>query len=153
MSMNVKQQQFWKAFLQTNQYDKNTKCFEVFSFGYSKELIKELTHLVLIGQKTATTSVCTVYPRLEDQPKVNDFSLVIDENQDPIAIIQTTSTQIKPFNQVDFEFAYLEGEDENIESWRENHKKFFSEEGQRLNYSFSEDMLVLLETFMVVYQK
>ena len=43
--------------------------------------------------------------------------------------------------------------DENLESWKWNHKTFFEEEGKRKGFSFDENMLLCFEKFKVVYEK
>ncbi len=50
-----------------------------------------------------------------------------------------------------FELARLEGEDENLDPWREGHRRFFAAEGRELGYRFSETMPVAFETFRAVY--
>ncbi len=148
--MTDKQEAFWKKCTQTLKLDSNTKCKECFSFGYTKELIDELTELVLKGQKTATASSVLAYETEADQPHVGDYSMVVNYEEEPVAIIKTIDIKILPFNEVSWEFAKLEGEDDNLESWRRNHRKFFTEEAIRLNYQFSEEMLVISEKFKVL---
>ncbi|HAS6172704.1 TPA: ASCH domain-containing protein, partial [Vibrio vulnificus] len=51
------------------------------------------------------------------------------------------------------EFAALEGEgDKTLAWWREAHWNFFSKECVELEISPSEDMLLVLEQFKVVYK-
>ncbi|HAS8183051.1 ASCH domain-containing protein, partial [Vibrio vulnificus] len=51
------------------------------------------------------------------------------------------------------EFAALEGEgDKTLAWWREAHWNFFSRECVELGISPSEDMLLVLEQFKVVYK-
>ena len=49
--------------------------------------------------------------------------------------------------------AKREGEDENLDSWKQNHKSFFEEEGKRKGFSFDEKILLCFEKFKVVYKK
>ena len=58
--------------------------------------------------------------------------------------------RILPYCEMTYDIAKLEGEDDTLESWQENHKKFFKEEGKELGYTFSEDMLVIFEEFEVI---
>ena len=149
--MTKEQAEFWKDFLKSNNLDSKSHCLECFSFGYSKELIDELTTLVLNGQKTATASSVLAYKREDDRPHVGDYSMVINYEKEPLAIIKSIDIKIVPFNEVTWNFAKLEGEDDSLESWRNNHRKFFIEEGKLLNFTFSEDMLVLCEKFKLIY--
>jgi len=56
------------------------------------------------------------------------------------------------FKDVTWEYARKEGEDQNIEQWRENHIEFFKDEADLMGYDFSEDMPVVFEEFEVVYK-
>jgi uncharacterized protein YhfF len=59
---------------------------------------------------------------------------------------------IKPFSEVDEEFARLEGEgDKSLEYWRKTHIDFFTKELEGEKIEFSEDMLVVCEEFEVIY--
>lgn len=151
--MSDKQKQFWDEFIQLHQLSKDTKCYDFCIFGIRKETIDELTNLVLSKQKTATTSAVDAYENSDHFPKVGDYSLVLDFDRNPVAVIKTISIELHPFNQVTWDFAKLEGEDLNLQSWQNNHRKFFKEEAIELSYEFKEDMLVLTETFELVFRK
>ncbi|EGQ7835515.1 ASCH domain-containing protein [Vibrio vulnificus] len=57
------------------------------------------------------------------------------------------------YSEVTPEFAALEGEgDKTLAWWREAHWNFFSRECVELGISQSEDMLLVLEQFKVVYK-
>lgn len=49
-----------------------------------------------------------------------------------------------------YDIVKMEGEDDTLESWQKTHKRFFTEEGKKLGYDFSEDMPVVFEEFEVV---
>ena len=86
-------------------------------------------------------------------PKVGDYSIVTDWDGNPKCVIQTTTVQTIPYSEMTFDVCKREGEDENLESWRKGHQKFFTEEGKEMGYEFSEDMLIVFEDFQVVYQE
>ncbi|MDR2505573.1 MAG: ASCH domain-containing protein [Oscillospiraceae bacterium] len=120
---------------------------DIFSFGDSPEMADELLALVLAGKKTATTSSV---PKDKPLPKVGDRCLVLDGAGNPACVIETTAATVLPFCEVTWEMAKREGEDETLESWREGHVSFFSRESQSEGYTFSEDMTVVFEDFVVV---
>ncbi|MGN0403445.1 MAG: ASCH domain-containing protein [Acetatifactor sp.] len=60
------------------------------------------------------------------------------------------NVRILPYKDITFDIAKLEGEDDTLESWRNNHEVFFREEGKELGYEFTEDMEVIFEEFEVV---
>ena len=86
-------------------------------------------------------------------PTVGLLTVVLAGNNEPLCIIETTEVEIRPFNEVDAQFAYEEGEDERtLESWRREHWKFFSRVLPR-DYGLqpAEDMPLVCERFRVVY--
>jgi uncharacterized protein YhfF len=52
-----------------------------------------------------------------------------------------------------YDICKREGEDDTLESWQKNHKKFFTEEGKAIGYKFTENMLVVFEDFELLYQE
>ena len=68
----------------------------------------------------------------------------------PGCVIKTTNVRIIPYREITYDIAKLEGEDDTLESWQRNHKRFFTEEGKELGYTFSEDMPVIFEEFEIV---
>ena len=57
-----------------------------------------------------------------------------------------------PFKEITYDICKLEREDDDLESWQNGHRRFFREEGEKLGYTFSEDMPVIFEEFEVVYR-
>jgi len=71
----------------------------------------------------------------------------------PHCVIRITAVTILPFNEVTFDIAKREGEDECLETWQEGHRRFFKEDGEIEGYEFSEDMPVVFQDFEAVYTK
>jgi uncharacterized protein YhfF len=60
--------------------------------------------------------------------------------------------EVVPFDEVDDEHAFLEGEgDRSLTHWREVHEQFFADVATH-DRGFRSDMPVVLERFKVVYQ-
>ena len=74
-----------------------------------------------------------------------------DFDGNPRCIIETQMITIMPFKDFTFDIIKREGEDDCLETWVTNHKKFFTIEGDEMGFTFSEDMLVVFEDFKVVY--
>ncbi len=111
-----------------------------FNFGDDKELVVKLKNLVLEGKKIATTGL---YKEGQVIPKVGEYGAIVDGNKKRFCIVQYTSTEVKPFLEVGFDYIKKEGEgDRNVEEWREKHRKFFSH-----NSSFNDKSLVVCEEF------
>ena len=141
---------FWRTFLKEKGLDMSTSYIECFHFDVHEASANHLLQLVLEGKKKATAS--SVYAFAQGQePKVGDYSIVTDWDENPCCVIQTTATKFIPFNEMTYEICKREGEDDNLQSWQEGHARFFACEGAQLGYTFSEDMLVLFEDFEVVY--
>ena len=70
-----------------------------------------------------------------------------------LCIIQTTKVDILPYNQVTWEMAAKEGEDDSLESWRANHDDFFEFDADIMGYEFTPEMPVVFEEFKVLYKK
>lgn len=113
-------------------------------FGEDKKFADKLKDLVLTGKKVATTGF---YKEGRKHAKVGDFDEILDSNGKPFCVIQYTKVELKPFLDVDFEYAKLEGEGEkDIEEWRQSHRNFFS----KYYSDFSDQRLVVCAQFKLV---
>jgi uncharacterized protein YhfF len=121
------------------------------SFGATPEQADELTDLVLDGTKTATASALWDYEAEgEPLPAPGTLGIVVDGRGAPRALVETTAVTVLPFDEVDEEHAYLEGEgDRSLARWREVHERFFTEHASH-GHGFRPDMPIVLERFRVV---
>lgn len=117
---------------------------------YNANLCAEL---ILRGEKQASCSMEYWYSHEgEVMPKAGHLQVVTNWHGDPVCIIEVTSVFLSPYNEVDAQFAAAEGEgDKSLAWWREAHWKFFSRECKELGIEPSEEMLLVLERFKVVY--
>lgn len=144
---------FWMEFLNTTGRPENTGYLEAFHFELSEYWANELLRLVLIGQKRATASSFLSYQTEGSRvPQVGDLSIVTDWEGNPKCVIETTQITILPFKEMTYDICKREGEDDNLESWQKGHLKYFTQEGQKLGYEFTQEMPVVFEDFEVVYQ-
>ena len=99
---------------------------------------------MLEGRKKATSSSLWGYELEGDKiPRKGELSIVTDWNGEPECVIETTDVTVIPFKDLTFDICSREGEDDNLQSWQEGHREFFTEEGKELGYEFSEDMPVI----------
>lgn len=114
----------------------------------------ELAALVVAGIKTATASLhWAYYAENERVPQPGDLSIITNWAGEPQCIIEITDVQIVPFNAVDAQQAYEEGEgDRSLEFWRRVHWDFFSRECAAIGRTPTETMPVVCERFRVVYR-
>ena len=120
---------------------------EIGPFGDSPEMAEQLLRLILSGKKRATCWACLE----EAAPEQGSLTAVTDWAGESGCIIETVRAQVMRFSEMTWELARREGEDECFASWREGHRRFFTEEGQREGYAFSEDMEIIFEEFRVVW--
>jgi len=145
--------QYWKEF--QIKIGTNKEYIEAFYFCNNEKDANELAELVLLGKKCATASNYLVYEQEnESLPKSGDFSIVTDFTGKPLCVIETTEVEIVSFKDVTPEFAEKEGEgDLSLEYWRNAHKYFFTQELKEIGKEFCEDILVVCESFKVVYKQ
>ena len=128
-----------------------TGKYEAWAFGGAPD---KLAKLVLEGTKTATCSAYELY-QIEDEPipQVGDYSVILDSKDNAVCIIQTTKIYIAPYSSCSKEHAYKEGEgDRSLKYWKDVHEEFFTDEMKSIDKSFDENMLLIYEEFVVVYQ-
>ncbi len=143
---------YWRRFLAATGRPEGCPCLDIFAFCGGGPAADELLKLVLRGQKTATTSALLAY-RAEGTPPPapGDLSIVLDSAGQPRCVIQTTAARILPFEDVTWEMARREGEDEHMGTWRENHIAFLGREAEAAGQAFSPAMPVIFEDFVMVW--
>jgi uncharacterized protein YhfF len=112
--------------------------------GYARtELRRELVEAVLRGDKTATAGL-----HGEDVlAKVGERWLLLDYDDKPVAVVETTEVRVVRAGDVDLEFARDEGEGfESVADWRAAHERFWSDR------QISDDTLIVAERFRLVEQ-
>ena len=144
----MKSDQMWQAYKILNQTigDK----IDAWAFGVEADYLAEL---VLMGQKTATSSAFDLYAvGNEPLPKENELRVILDSKENAICIIETTKVEVIPFKEVSEDHAYKEGEgDKSLAYWRQVHEEFFTEWLEEAGLTFTPDSKVVLEEFRKVY--
>jgi uncharacterized protein YhfF len=144
---------YWRAYCDTLPNDhEEPRLFEVFGFGDTPEMADDLGGLVVASIKTATCSLLWEYETTgESMPSVGDFSVVLSGEGKPLCIIETTEVQIRPYDEVDEQFAFDEGEgDRSLAYWRSAHWGFFAPYCEEMGKSLDEKMPLVCERFRVV---
>jgi uncharacterized protein YhfF len=120
-------------------------------FCDNRECANKLAALVLAGTKRGTTCLA-IDPEDDRLPVVGDVTVVTDYDGKSQCVIRLTDVQVKPFAEVDEQFAYDEGEgDRTLAYWKEAHRKFFMRRCEELKTEFSEDLEVVCQRFEVLY--
>ena len=147
--MNIATKAYWNEYW-TNQ-DK-PKSVSAWQFGVDPDT---LAQLVIDGIKTATCSGHIFY-ELENEPlpTTEDYNIILNSDNQPVAITKTVEVTITPMNEVSEEFAIAEGEgDRTYRYWWDEHEKFFKKELNAIGREFSEDMLLVCERFELIHVK
>ncbi len=143
---------YWEEYRRRNNVPKGTR-WEAWAFGDNPRLADELLSLVLEGKKRGTADLLAEFEhRGEPIPEVDGYSVILDGRGRPAAIIRTSRVEIKPFTEVTAEFAYSEGEDDRIlDSWRREHRKYFTRVLAARGEKFDEASLVVAESFELLH--
>ena len=153
--MNDAVKEFWLRFLKANPNVPRDTPFQVWYFGNTSEMARELAELVIAGTKTATARLLeTNKQQPENAPIEDGYSVVTDVEGDPKCIIRTLEIEHIPFLEVNAAFAYDEGEeDRSLESWRRMHREYYSKEAAQLGFEFNETSIVCCERFELLFPK
>lgn len=155
MSKTNSVQTFWEEFCRNNPKINSNEPYQVWFFGSTSEMARELAELVLKGKKTATASLLEENKlNPESAPALDGLSVVTDFAGNPQCVIQTTEIRHLPFDEVDAQFAFDEGEgNQTLAHWRDGHWRYFSREAQELKIEFNEKSLVTCERFKLLFPK
>ncbi|MCR2783861.1 MULTISPECIES: ASCH domain-containing protein [unclassified Microbacterium] len=125
---------------------------EAWAFGATPAHADELLALVLAGVKTGTASSLWDYQESGDPlPQEGEFSIILDGEGAPRAVIETTRIRTVPFDEVDAEHAHAEGEgDRTLAHWREVHERYWRNHSENPR-GYEPDMPVVCERFRLLY--
>ena len=145
--------EYWNKFITEKGLPPETKCAGDLFFEAKGFVGTELTALVLSGQKTAFfSSYATFAIDQEPLPVSGEMYIVVDSARNPVCVIELESVNVLPFNEVTWEMAKKEGEDENLEVWREKHKEYLEDEGAVLGFDFTPDIKLVFQSFRMIYK-
>ena len=88
----------------------------------------------------------------EPIPISGELYIVVDNNDEPVCVIETQSIEIIPFEEISWQMAKLEGEDNSFEEWKNKQIAIISDEGDILGFEFSTDIRMVFQTFTVIYK-
>ncbi|TDQ64523.1 uncharacterized protein YhfF [Maritalea mobilis] len=136
-----------KRFFIVSGLPQHLRQLEISEFGDSKDLCDELVGLIVAGKKTATCGALAHYEADgEPLPQVGQRYIVPNWDGVPQCIIETTSVEVKRFDEVDEDFARAEGEgDLSYQYWHDGHKDYFTRNG-----GFAPEMKLVCERFKLI---
>ena len=148
-------QTYWQNFLDTLPIDSpwHQATYVAEAWGDSPQLAQELANLIVAGIKTATCSALWEWQAENASlPEAGTITIVLDGQKQPVGIVKTVEVTIRPYNEVDTQFAYEEGEgDRSLNYWREAHWRFFSRTLPSIGKVPTQDMPLVCERFRLIY--
>ena len=145
--------QYREKFIKASGRSEDDKCSGDLNFEAKGFVGNEKLALVLGGQKTAFfASWPTFSIDMEPLPVSGELYIVVDRANNPQCVIELESVEIVPFNEVTWEMAKQEGEDENLGAWKERQQENLEDEGALVGFEFTPDIKLVFQTFKVVYR-
>ncbi len=114
------------------------RSLKTWHFGIDND---NLVRLVLVGKKTATTSL---YDE-NDFPVLEEESILLFDNEKEACITKTKKFIVTEFKNINEELAMLEGEG-TFDYWKQSHIEYF----KSVDPDFNEDTIVVFEIFEMV---
>lgn len=142
---------YWQSYATKNGLNLSTPDAWMFGDG-SKEMGDTLGALVVDGIKTGTCAAHCIY-ELEGEKlqQVGQFDIILDGDENPLAIIQYTNIELVKMKNVTPAFAKSEGEgDLSYDYWYDAHVQFFIWELGLYDLTFTPDIVLVCQTFEVV---
>lgn len=140
-------QEMWKQYADE---EKRIADYEAWAYGDAPD---ELAQLTLDGIKTGTASLRIWYDlENEELPREGEYHIILDSQENAVCVIRTTKVYVVPFDEVQTDHAFREGEgDRSLAYWRRVHEAFFSKELMEAGMTFNQKMEVVCEEFEKVY--
>jgi uncharacterized protein YhfF len=145
--------EYWKIFCkETNRSLEG--CFTgTMSFEKKNSIGDEQILLILNGKKTVLFSPFPSYSiNREPLPVSGEMYVLMDRSEQPRGVIEIVSVSILPFNQITWDMARNDGENENMSEWREKQLEYFEDEGDLCGFVSTDSMMVVYEQFQVLYR-
>lgn len=145
--------EYWKKFLDSRGLKEDEAGFSgEFSFEPNFTGEQQL-FLLLNGKKTAAFSTFESYGiNMEPLPVTGELYIVENKDGEPKAIIEVTDVIVRPFCEITWELAQKDGENENLEEWKDRQKEYFEEEAAICGFDFTESSKILCQQFNVIYR-
>lgn len=122
-------------------------------FGDSERLADALLAEVIDGDKRATSTLVAEFAADDERlPRIGSHWIACDGRGTPRVILRTTEMRLGPFDSADEAFAADEGEDDRtLESWRREHRRYWTRVSAARGREWSEDDEIVFERFAVVW--
>ena len=155
MSQTTRIESFWQAYLssRSEQDRPGLEAYDIWHFGDTEDVAAKCAHLVKARIKTATSGLVWEMEADGDRmPQPGDLAVVTDLSGEPHCVIEVTECVVKPFNEVDEQFAFDYGEgDRTLQGWRKDTWEYFAPICEKLGRQPGETMPLACQRFRLVY--
>ncbi|MDD4974588.1 MAG: GNAT family N-acetyltransferase [Bacteriovorax sp.] len=151
---------FWNTYLsqlpegQLHTISVNNPLFVESSFAGNALITDELIQLIIEGKKFAGSSLVQDFKTVGDPlPRVGNFWIALDKNEEPKCILKTVRTEINKFNNITEEITKAEGEgDCTIRYWKQVHQEIYTPFLEQWGIEDLNETEVITEFFEVVFK-
>ncbi|MCR5189285.1 MAG: ASCH domain-containing protein [Treponema sp.] len=145
--------EYWNKFIKDTGRSPEDRCAGDLCFEAKGFVGDELVSLVLSEKKTAFFTPWATYTiDQEPLPVSGELYLVFDRSNTPRCVIEIQSVNVIPFDEVTWSMAQQEGEDQDLESWRDKKREYLEEEGHIVGFDYTPDIKLVFQTFKVIYR-
>ena len=146
--MNPQAQSYWNKFWEGKESPSNVTAEQ---FGWEgTPLADELAQSIIKQEKKATCPAHIFY-ELENEPlpQAGDYTVVLNSQDEPVAIIKNTDITLIPMNQVTEKMAISEAG--SYDYWYNSHVDFFKTELAEYGKEFQEDLVLVWTSFELIH--
>ena len=124
------------------------------AFSDDPSTADHLATLVDRGGKTAIISVQAAYQaRGEPIPTPGDRAVLVDGTGQPVAVIATTTVEVRRYGNIDEQHAHADGHgDRTLTAWRQAHEELLDNVCADLGLPFDDDLQLVCQRFKTVWQ-
>jgi len=148
--------EYWEKFLKDSNQNPDEVGFSgEMSFEVEKNPVASAERLALVlgGKKTAMFSAYDSYEiNMENLPVSGEMYIVEDSEGEPRAILELVGVSVIPFGDISWELASRDGEDSNLEEWREKTRDLMEDEAAICGFDFTDSSKVVCEIFRIIYR-
>jgi uncharacterized protein YhfF len=153
MDMAIPHPKFWRRFLATTDIaDADARFHDLTTADESMAGSDDAVQQILSGDKTASSALLAEYQATNKPlPRSLGLSILVDDDQTPVAVLETVEVTIARFCDVDDLFARKHGVGQSLKSWRRQCRAAFAARARVLGSPFGEESELICHRFRVVF--
>ncbi|MEA1787613.1 ASCH domain-containing protein [Arenibacter sp. GZD96] len=153
MENNHSAKNMWGDYLDAHLEHAFAEAPKIVKLGDSEIQANTAVSLVVKGiKKASSSSLLGLQYRKQSLPKIGDFVVFTNWDDQAQCIARITTVKLKPFFSIDADFARLEGEgDKSLAYWKQLYWDIFTRELEPFGRVPRESMIVVCQTFEKVF--